>query len=195
MITLEQVDPTSDEHLERYRTMLSRAARVAEVRDHLPEIFEEGSRWRVQQGIREMGALRYFVRAEGQDVGRLELNRSLSHDTSVVTRAPEGLSLGFNTCYFINPAIVTRNLELAHQVVADMSIRKAFFEGDEQAGLAPWLPVSLDGDDVSRGWLLQGENPWFDVRQTEPQKGFFPQYGIGHYPYSLVTAIPKQIEK
>ena len=134
MITLEQVDPTSDEHLERYLTMLSRAARVAEVQDHLPEIFEEGSRWRIQQGIRENGVLRYFVRVEGQDAGRLELNRSLSHDNSVMTRAPVGLSLGFNTCYFINPAIVTRNLELAHQVVADMSIRKAFFEAMSKLG-------------------------------------------------------------
>lgn len=191
MIGLEWVNPGSQEHMDRYIAMLERASTSAEVRGHLPEIFEEGSISRVQEGIRANGALRYFVIIDGSDVGRAELTRHLNTDPSIVKRTPEGLALGYNTCYFITPDLVQSNYELAHQHVADACIRQSFVEGDQNEGLSPWLPVSLDGHDVSRGWLLQADSSWYDVHQTESQTGFFPQFGIGNDSYSLLYATPK----
>ncbi len=191
MIGLEWVNPGSEEHMDRYIAMLERASSSEEVREHLPEIFEEGSESRIQEGIRANGALRFFIVVDGQDSGRAELTRHLNSDPSIVERTPEDLQLGFNTCYFVTPEIVQRNTDLLHREVADACIRQAFVEGDQAEGLAPWLPVSLDGNDVSRGWLLQADSPWYEVHQAEPQTGFLPQFGIGNNSYSLLHAVPK----
>jgi hypothetical protein len=190
MISLERVNPTSYDHLDRYMAMLEQASRVGEVQDHLPEIFEEGSVHRVQEGIVSTGALRYFVVVDGKDAGRAELTRHFNEDPSIVRRTPAGIVLGYNACYFINPGVVTRGLEGAHVLVADQAIRTAFIQGDLDEERAPWLPVSLDGDDVSRGWLYQGDNPWYTVHADEPQPGIFPQFGIGDNAYSIVHAVP-----
>lgn len=188
MISLERVDPVSYEHLDRYMALLDDSRHVAEVAYHLPEIFEEGSQHRIQEGIRANGALRYFVIIDGQSVGRAELSRHLNQDPSIIPRTPEGVQLGYNTCYFINPILIGRNHNLAHRNVADLCIRRSFIEGDESEGSCPWLPVSLDGNDSSRGWLMQSDNSGYDVHGDEPKAGFFPQFGIGDNVYSLQYA-------
>lgn len=189
MIFLERVDPASYDHLDRYAEMLEDAADIPEVRDHLPEIFEEGSLHRIQEGIVATGAFRYFVVIDGRTVGRTELTQHLNEDPSINPRIPAGITLGHNTCYFFNPALIGRGHESIHREVADKSIGQAFLEGDGEAGNSPWLPVSLDGTDVSRGWLMQDGNPGYVVSGDESQVGIFPQFGIGEIPYSIQYAV------
>ena len=90
------------------------------------------------------------------------------------------------------PEIVTRNLDEAHRLIADACIRQSFAEGDQALELSPWLPVSVNGEDASRGWLMQDGNQWYDVTGDEPQSGIFPQLGIGDNAYSILYATPKQ---
>lgn len=187
MISLERIDSADYGQLDRYMHLLG-VSKVPEVAEHLPEIFEEGSVHRVQKGIRATGALRYFVIIDGLTVGRTELTRHLNNDPSITPRVPEDVTLGYNTCYFINPALLGRNHEDAHRGVANKSIREAFIMGDAQQNASPWLPVSLDGTDVSRGWLMQEGNPGYTVHGDEPQAGIFPQFGIGNNTYSLQYA-------
>src|SRR5579872_3327669 len=139
MPVLERVDASNYDHLDRYMDLLANSMHIPEVADHLPEIFEEGSEHRIQTGIRACGALRYFIILDGQTVGRAELTRHLNEDPSIIPRTPDGVQFGYNTCYFINPALLGRNLDLAHRRVADLCIRTAFFEGDESEGSSPWL--------------------------------------------------------
>jgi hypothetical protein len=188
MIGLERVDPADYAHLDRYAELLESSKHVPEVADHLPEIFEEGSLHRIQEGIRSTGAMRYFVVIDDITVGRTELTRHLNADPSITPRVPGGVMLGFNTCYFINPAKLGRNHDNAHRLVADVSIREAFSQGDATLVTSPWLPISLDGTDVSRGWLMQDGNPIYSVQGDEPQAGIFPQFGIGDNEYSIQYA-------
>ena len=189
MVGLRQIDPTSYADLDRYLDLLNESRDVPDVADHLPEIFEEGSVWRVQQGVRALGVNRYFVLIDGQIVGRTELSRNLNDDPSIIPRIPEGISLGNNTCYFINPRLLGRAHDAAHRLVANASILQAFAVGDKRDGLSPWLPVSLDDNDTSRGWLTQTDQR-FTVIGGEPEAGIFPQFGIGDNKYSIHYAVP-----
>lgn len=191
MISIERVDPANYDHLDRYAELLENSRQVADVADHLPEIFEEGSAQRIQAGIRSTNAMRYFVVVEGLTVGRMELARHLNDDPSIVSRVLESVVLGFNTCYFINPALVGRGLDDVHRRVADKSIREAFMAGDAALKTAPWLPVAPEGD-ASMGWLMQGDNIGYDVHVDEPKAGIFPQFGIGENAYSIAYATLKQ---
>jgi hypothetical protein len=105
--------------------------------------------------------------------------------SSVVSKVPAGVRLGHNTCYFISSEILGRGVEDAHLEVARMSIEEAFAtQGSWE--VSPWLPVAPEND-PSRGWLRQ-DGTTFTVRVTEPQTGWFPQFGIGQEAFHLAYA-------
>jgi hypothetical protein len=190
MISLEQMFPTSRAHLKRYGALLDDARGVPEVATYLPEIFEEDTPERIQQGIRKMNAMRYFVVVDGKDIGRVELTRELNGDPSIFERTPEDVYLGYNTCYFIIPTLTGGSTDEAHRVTANLSIRKAFDEGDTFLLSSPWLPIDTQGtNDPSRGWLMQEDNDLYTVHIDKAQTGFLPQYGIDDIPLSIVYAL------
>jgi len=184
MISLEKMDPTSVKHAERYLALLGRASTNDDVIQYLPEIFDEKTIDDVRASLSVV--TRYLIVVAGVDVGRTELTDHINTDPSVISKVPAGVSLGYNTCYFVNPGELDRGIDEAHLEVAKISIEEAFTtQVDKEA--SPWLPVA-PANDPSRGWLLQNASS-FTVHITEPQKGWFPQFGIEEESFHFAYAI------
>lgn len=185
MITIERMNPTSAEDAQKYLDLLERAKSNPEVTRFLPEIFDEGTVDEVRKNLSLFA--RYLVRVDDLVMGRVQFDDGLNDDPSVLDKVPEGVLLGQNTCYFINPGEgLNRNIEAAHAVVARLSIHEAFrLQGNVE--VSPWLPVA-DGD-PSRGWLMQNSTD-FEVHAGEPQTGWFPQFDVADEVFRLAYATP-----
>lgn len=185
MIALREMDPRSYEDAEEYLALLSRASRNPEVTTFLPEILDETRVDDVQKALTVV--TRHFIVVDGLVAGRLELTDHLNQEPSVRDKFPSNTKLGLNTCYFLNPDVVSRNIAEAHRITAALSISEAFAsQADSDA--APWLPVAPEGD-PSRGWLMQVSDGHFDVCVGTPQTGWFPQFGIGDESFAPVHAL------
>lgn len=174
MISLREMDPHGTEDAEEYLALLGRAAHNPEVTTYLPKILEETSIDDVRQALSVV--TRKLIVVEGKIAGRAEFTDHLNNDPTVANKYPAEVKLGLNTCYFINPQTVSRNLATAHKIVATKLIIDAFeMQADHSA--SPWLPVAPDND-PSRGWLTADGGESFAVHIDKPRTGWMPQYGI-----------------
>ncbi|HEV2412545.1 MAG TPA: hypothetical protein VGS28_01925 [Candidatus Saccharimonadales bacterium] len=188
-IEIERIQPRNPLDVRRYIQLLNEASLNPAVVSFLPGVLEVRSYRQAQRALGDWVAC-FFVKVDGVDAGRLALSNDFNTDPSVVTRTPDSVRLGFNTCYFLNDSLVEADSAKAHRIIAMYSIREAFkVQGDPT--LSPWTQLTgAVGVDPSRGWAYLADRPAdeFDVSVGEPQLGWFPQFEMGNQALRLAYA-------